>query len=36
VFYNVSVSTSDYLEVFVSNGTSTNNITVTDCLFGVS
>ena len=36
VFYNVSVATSDYLEVFVSNGTSTNNITVTDCLFGVS
>jgi hypothetical protein len=36
VFYNVSVSNSDYLEVFVSNGTSTNNITVTDCLFGVS
>ena len=36
VFYNVSVATSDYLEVFVSNGTSTNDITVTDCLFGVS
>ena len=36
VFYNVSVATSDYLEVFVSNGTGTNNITVTDCLFGVS
>ena len=36
VFYNVSVATSDYLEVFVSNATTTNNITVTDCLFGVS
>ena len=36
VFYNISVATSDYLEVFVSNATSTGNITVTDCLFGVS
>tara|TARA_R110002050_G_scaffold175963_1_gene308769 strand:+ start:134 stop:979 length:846 start_codon:yes stop_codon:yes gene_type:complete len=36
VFYNVSVATSDYLEVFVSNGTGTKDITVTDCLFGVS
>ena len=36
VFYNVSVATSDYLEVFVSNATTTNNITVTDCLFVVS
>tara|TARA_R110000764_G_scaffold2738_2_gene11753 strand:+ start:18501 stop:19343 length:843 start_codon:yes stop_codon:yes gene_type:complete len=36
VFYNVSVATSDYLEVFVSNATTTGDITVTDCLFGVS
>ena len=36
VFYNISMTSSDYLEVFVSNDTSTNNITVTDCLFGVS
>ncbi len=36
LFFNVPVTASDYLEVFVANGTSTNNITVTDCLFGVS
>lgn len=36
VFYNISMAASDYLEVFVSNGTSTNNLTVTDVLFGVS
>lgn len=36
VFYNVSMTASDYLEVFVSNGTSTNDLTVTDVLFGVS
>jgi hypothetical protein len=36
VFYNVSMTASDYLEVFVSNSTSTNNLTVTDVLFGVS
>lgn len=36
VFYNVSMTASDYLEVFVSNGTSTNDLTVTDVLLGVS
>ena len=36
IFYNVEMTASDYIEVFVSNGTSTNNITVVDCLFGVS
>lgn len=36
VFYNVSMTASDYLEVFVSNGTSTNDLAATDVLFGVS
>lgn len=36
VFYNVSMTGSDYLEVFVANTTSTNDLTVTDVLFGVS
>ncbi len=36
IFYNISMVASDYLEVFVSNSTSTNNLTVTDVLFGVS
>lgn len=36
LFYNVSMTAADYLEVFVSNGTSTNDLTVTDVLFGVS
>lgn len=36
LFYNVSMTADDYVEVFVSNGTSTNDITVVDCLFGVS
>jgi hypothetical protein len=36
VFYNIAMAASDYLEVFVSNSTSTNNLTVTDVLFGVS
>lgn len=36
VFYNVSMTASDYLEVFVSNGTSTNDVIATDVLFGVS
>lgn len=35
-FFNVSMATSDYLEVFVSNDSDTSNITVVDCLFGVS
>ncbi len=35
-FFNVSMSASDYLEVFVANDSDTNNITVVDCLFGVS
>ena len=36
LFFNVAVTGSDYLELFVANGTGTNNITVTDCLFGVA
>jgi hypothetical protein len=36
VFYNISMTASDYLEVFVANTTSTNDLTVTDVLFGVS
>lgn len=36
LFYNVSMTADDYLEIFVANGTSTNDITVVDCLFGVS
>ena len=36
VFYNVSMTASDYLEVFVENNTSTANVTATDVLFGVS
>lgn len=36
IFYNASMTDGDYMEVFVSNGTSTNDITVVDCLFGVS
>lgn len=36
LFYNVSMTADDYVEVFVSNGTSNNDITVVDCLFGVS
>ena len=36
LFYNVSMTSQDYVEIYVANGTSTNNITVTDCLFGVS
>jgi hypothetical protein len=36
LFFNVPVTGSDYLELFVANGSGTNNITVTDCLFGVA
>ena len=35
-FFNISMDTSDYLEVFVANDSDTNNITVVDCLFGVA
>ena len=35
-FFNVSLATSDYLEVFVANDSDINNITVVDCLFGVA
>jgi hypothetical protein len=35
-FFNVSMDNSDYLEVFVSNDSDTNDITVVDCLFGVA
>jgi hypothetical protein len=34
--FNIEVSTNDYLEIFVSNATTTNNIVVEDCLFGVA
>lgn len=33
--FTVSLSTNDYLELFVSNGTSSDDILVTDVLFGV-
>jgi hypothetical protein len=36
LFYNASMTASDYMEMFVSNGSSDNDITVVDCLFGVS
>ena len=36
IFYNISMTASDYLEVFVANATGTNDLTVTDVLFGVS
>ncbi len=36
IFYNISMVASDYLEVFVANATGTNDLTVTDVLFGVS
>ena len=36
IFFNVSMSANDYLEVFVANDSGTNDITVVDCLFGVS
>ena len=35
-FFNVSMDTYDYLEVFVANDSDTNDITVVDCLFGVA
>jgi len=35
-FFNVSMAASDYLEVFVANDSDTSDITVVDCLFGVS
>jgi len=35
-FFNVSMDTSDYLEVFVANDSDINDITVVDCLFGVA
>ena len=35
-FFNISMDTSDYLEVFVANDSDTNDITVVDCLFGVA
>ena len=36
LFYNLAMTASDHVEVYVSNGTSINDITVVDCLFGVS
>jgi hypothetical protein len=36
VVFNISMATSDYVELFVANNSSTNDITVTDCLLGVS
>jgi hypothetical protein len=35
-FFNVSMEADDYIEVFVANDSDTNDITVVDCLFGVS
>ena len=35
-FFNVSMTADDYLEVFVANDSDTSDITVVDCLFGVS
>lgn len=35
-FFNVSMTSGDYLEVFVANDSGINDITVVDCLFGVS
>ena len=34
--FNVSLANSDYIELFVANETSTNNVLVTDALLGVS
>jgi len=34
--YNIAVQTNDYIEIYVSNATSTNNVTVIDALFGVA
>ena len=36
IVFNISMATSDYVELFVGNNSSTNDITVTDCLLGVS
>jgi len=36
IVFNISMATSDYVELFVANNSSTSNITVTDCLLGVS
>ena len=36
LFYNIPMTASDYVEIYVANSSSTNDITVTDCLFGVS
>jgi hypothetical protein len=36
IVFNISMATSDYIELFVANNSSTNDITVTDCLLGVS
>lgn len=35
-FFNISMDTSDYLEVFVANDSDTSDITVSDCIFKVS
>jgi hypothetical protein len=36
LFFNIAMTAGDYVEVFASNGTTTNNMTVTNCLFGVN
>lgn len=36
IVFNISMANSDYIELFVANNSSTNDITVTDCLLGVS
>jgi len=36
LFYNISLATDDYLELFVANDTNTIDVLVTDVLFGVA
>jgi len=36
LFYNISLATNDYLEIFVANDTDTIDVLVTDALFGVA
>jgi len=36
LFYNISLATDDYLELFVANDTDTIDVLVTDALFGVA
>jgi len=36
LFYNISLATNDYLELFVANDTDAIDVLVTDALFGVA